>query len=45
MADGGAIIVLRAPCMSPSYPHVIVKIHIGMCAASQVVISARGLSM
>jgi hypothetical protein len=31
--------------MSLAYPHGYVVIHIGVCAALQVVISARGLGM
>ena len=31
--------------MSLAYPHGYVVIHIGVCAALQVVVSARGLGM
>lgn len=33
--------LVRALCMSLAYPHGYVMIHIGVCAASQVVISVR----
>ena len=46
MGDGGAMTVhYYALCMSLTYPHGYVMIHIGVCAALQAAISARGLSM
>ena len=46
MGDWGTIMGQeRALCMSLAYPHGFVMIHIGVCAALQVVITARGLSM
>ena len=46
MGDGGTMTEkVRALCMSLAYPHNFVMIHIGVCAALQVVITARGLVM
>ena len=46
MGDGGAMTSqVRALCMSLACLHGYVMIHIGVCAALQVVIPARGLCM